>query len=124
MQKAALLSVSVFVFAGAAFGFQGKPAKKAPAKTKAPTYASVAPIMKSCEGCHHGERAAHGLDVSSYDSIMKGDKEGKVVVAGNPAKSRLATVLHGKPTLMPPRMALPAAQIATIEAWIKGGAKK
>jgi hypothetical protein len=66
-------------------------------------YRDVAPIFKkSCAPCHSGQKPAHGLNLSSYALIMKGDKSGRVVAPGYPAKSRLATVLHGKPQDMPP----------------------
>jgi hypothetical protein len=55
---------------------------------------------------------------------MKGDKEGKIVVPGQVSKSRFATVLRGKPKLMPPDHRLPAPTIAKIEAWVKSGAKE
>lgn len=89
-----------------------------------PTFATVKPILKACVGCHQGPKAAHRLDLTTYASVMKGDKVGKVVNAGQPLKSRLAMVLHGKPELMPPTGALKPSQIALVEAWIKAGAKE
>jgi hypothetical protein len=95
------------------------------AKVAKPTYSTVMPILKAnCVKCHAGAQAAHGLALTTYASTMKGDKEGKVIIAGNPSKSRLARVLHGKPKLMPPDHALRAGDIAKIEAWIKAGAKE
>jgi hypothetical protein len=88
-----------------------------------PTYRDVAPIFKkSCVPCHSGKKPAHGLDLSSYASIMKGDKSGRVVTPGKPTASRLATVLYGKPQPMPPGDSLTAAQTAKIESWIRRGA--
>jgi hypothetical protein len=56
---------------------------------------------------------------------MKGDKEGKVVVAGKPAQSRLSKAIHWNGAAsMPPAGRLPAAEVAKIDAWIKAGAKK
>ena len=87
-------------------------------------YRDVAPVLKkSCVPCHSGQKPAHGLDLSTYALLMKGDKKGKVVVPGKPASSRLATVLHGKPQPMPPGDDLPAAQTAKLESWIRSGAK-
>ncbi len=54
---------------------------------------------------------------------MKGDNEGKVVIAGDPAKGRFAMVLHGKPMMMPPGGALDKAKVAAVEAWIKAAAR-
>lgn len=121
---------SVYVCLGAAsvcalavFASAQKP-PQAPA-TKKSGYAMVKPIFDaSCVGCHHGAKAAHGLDLSTYALVVKGDKEGKVIVSGQPTKSRLAMALHGKPELMPPDKALAKDKIAVIEAWIKAGAKE
>ena len=97
-------------------GFQSKP--------KTPVYADVAPIFAAnCVVCHRGSRPAHGLDLTTYAKIMKGDREGKVVVPKNPGKSRLATVLQGRPQAMPPGRDLKESEIAKIEAWIRAGAK-
>jgi hypothetical protein len=87
-------------------------------------YRDVAKTLTNvCGKCHKGAKAADGLNLTNYASIMRGDKEGKVVISGNPSKSRLITVLHGKPALMPPGGALPNAQTAQLTAWIKAGAK-
>lgn len=101
---------------------QGKHAAK---PVKAVTYAAVAPILaKNCVKCHQGPKPGHGLNLANYASVMKGDKEGKVVIPGKSAMSRLATVLHGKPQLMPPGHKLGDADIKTIDSWVASGAKK
>lgn len=102
-------------------GIQAKP--KPP---KGPTYSSVLPIFKKCTGCHSGPSPKHGLDLTSYANIMKGDTEGKVVIAKNPGKSRLSQAIHHSPgaKAMPPGSSLPAASIGQIDAWIKAGAKE
>src|SRR4051812_31531879 len=125
ISKLALPAVLIVAGSTLAVGF-GAQGSKAHRPVAAPvTYKTVAPIFAAnCVKCHQGARAAHGLDMSSYASIMKGDKESKVLKAGAPQKSRLALVLHGKPKLMPPGHALAAADIAKIEAWIKAGAKQ
>lgn len=103
-----------------AFALGPKPGPK-PVK---PTYASVAPIFKACVGCHMGAKPQHGLDLTTYAKIMKGDKEGKVVVAGKPDKSRLSKAVHRKgAAAMPPAGPLKPADVAKIDAWIKAGAK-
>ncbi len=115
------VSVPTFSFA------QGKPKPKGPApRVAVVTYNKdiKATMTKACAGCHTGAGAPEGLDLSSYAAAMKGGKEGKVIVAGNPAKSILYTVLKGKPKLMPPKHALDAKTIAAVEAWIKQGARE
>jgi hypothetical protein len=96
-----------------------------PSHSKPVLFAQIAPIIaKNCVSCHHGSTPSHGLTLSNFASIMKGDRAGKVVIPGSALKSRLATVLHGKPQLMPPTGELSKAQVALIEAWIKSGARQ
>ena len=114
----AILGIACFSFA-LAFGPQ--PQRKPPKAN----YASVAPIFKGCAMCHGGKHPQHGLDLSSYAKVMKGDGEGKVVIPGKPASSRLSKAVHRKgAAAMPPGRALPAADVAKIDAWIKEGAKE
>jgi mono/diheme cytochrome c family protein len=99
-------------------------AQKANPPVKA-TYSSIASIMQNCAMCHSGPKPKHGLNLTTYANLMKGDKEGKVVIAGKPAPSRLSKAVHWKGAAsMPPMGRLPAADVAKIDAWIKAGAKK
>src|SRR6185312_92484 len=55
-------------------------AKKVEDAPPAASYAAVNEIFKvSCAGCHSASRAAGGLDLSSYDSMMRGGNSGKAV---------------------------------------------
>jgi mono/diheme cytochrome c family protein len=103
----------------------GTPAPAEPAAA-APTFASVQPIFqKSCVGCH-GENGKHGVDLRTYESVMKGSEHGPIVKPGDPAGSELVEVLrtddkdHRMPMGLPP---LPTEEIEQIEAWIAAGAK-
>lgn len=81
----------------------------------------------NCMGCHSGPHPAHQLDLSSYESVMKGDKEGAVIVAGNPDKSRLFEAISHDPgaAAMPKgKPKLDAATIKAVHDWIMAGAKK
>jgi WD40 repeat protein len=65
-----------------------------------------------------------GLVMESYDSLTKGGTHGAPIIPGNADGSRIVQMLEGK---MAPRMPfgsdpLPAADIATIKAWINAGA--
>lgn len=97
-----------------------------PAATPAPTFADVLPIFRrACTHCHGGERPVEGLALDTYAGSMKGATGGVVVLPGQASKSGLLLRLQG---LVEPRMpfdgeALPAAEIARIEAWIAAGAK-
>ncbi len=105
---------------------QKKPGSKKPApKPAVLTYKKeIGPaVTKNCAGCHTGAAGKAGLDLSTYAGIMKGNKQGKIVIPGNPAKSMMCTVLHGKPKQMPPKP-LDAKTIAAVETWVKQGAKE
>jgi hypothetical protein len=120
----ALAFVAVACLVGGSLALQRKPMVAKPKMPPKPTYASIAPIMKNCSMCHQGTHPKHGLDLTTYASLMKGDKEGKVVVAGNPAGSRLSKAVHRKGAApMPPANPLPTGDVAKIDAWIKAGAK-
>lgn len=91
----------------------------------------VAPILQyRCASCHTpgGEgTTASGLDLTSYQGIMKGTKYGPMVIAGNPDYSNLMWLLDWKasPQLRMPhgKEQLPAKERDTIRAWIRQGAK-
>ena len=91
-----------------------------------PDFNTVAPILqKNCLACHASATKMGGLIVESYDSLMKGGKDGAVIVPGKSGASKLVEMLEGK---VQPRMPfntdpLPAADIAAIKAWIDAGAK-
>lgn len=120
-----LVALGVFAIASTTIGFALSPVQgKAPKPSVG--YASVQPILKNCVACHSGAHPKHGLDLSSYASVVKGDKEGKVVVPGKPADSRLSKAVHhstGAAPMPPGPTKLPAGDVAKIDAWIKAGAK-
>lgn len=73
-------------------------------------------LNKNCVGCHGGERRFAGLDLTSPESMED------IVVPGKPEKSRLIElVVSGR---MPANgEKLSRADIATLKAWIRAGAK-
>jgi WD40 repeat protein len=92
-----------------------------------PTFGSnIAPILqKNCLACHSSATKSGGLVMESYDALMKGGAHGPVINAGRSEESRMIQMLEGK---IQPRMPfggdpLPAADIASIKAWIDAGAK-
>ena len=98
----------------------------APAKAK-PTFANVKKLLdEKCVKCHNTSRPAQGLDLSSYDSLMKGSKHGPVVVVGKPDDSNLVLYVDGKKTPRMPMGGTPLTdkEIATISDWVKAGAHK
>jgi len=108
----------------------------------------IQPIFKeSCFGCHGTERQSGKLRLDSLDAVLKGGKDGAVIVAGKSEKSDLVeniaqigdTPMPPKPkrprpaagaTNTPPATAQPAAskpltkeQVGLVRAWIDQGAK-
>jgi mono/diheme cytochrome c family protein len=113
-------------------------AKLPPPSTKTGvTYAAdIKPIFDaSCVKCHDGTkpRVAAKLALDTLEGVLKGDRDGKVVIPGDSAKSDLVlAVAHvGDPdTFMPkgrkgqpPPPKLSDEQIGLIRAWIDQGAK-
>jgi hypothetical protein len=88
----------------------------------------IHPILDAnCVACH-GEAKANGdLRTDSYELLMRGGKDGAVIVAGQPDKSLLLTRVTLPPDhklFMPAegKPPLKAEQIAWIRAWIQQGA--
>ena len=91
-------------------------------------YEDVQKILTvSCVRCHGAGRPRGGIELTSYETVMKGGENGPVVVAKDLKKSPLYLAISGAPGYrqMPPRgPQLDAKDVKTIEAWIKAGAKK
>lgn len=84
----------------------------------------VRPILKAhCFHCHGEEgETKGGLDVRLARFLLKGGKHGPAVIAGDAAKSHLLELV--KSGEMPKEKGkLKDQDIATLEAWIVGGAK-
>jgi Planctomycete cytochrome C len=112
------------------------PSKLPPASTKTGvTYdADIKPIFdNSCVKCHKGDKPRAKLRLDTLDNIMKGGKDGKVVVAGDLTKSPLvfavAHVGDDDDDFMPPPESkshiapLTPDQVGLIRAWVEQGAK-
>jgi mono/diheme cytochrome c family protein len=88
----------------------------------------VQPIFQAnCYRCHGGMNRRGGLSLGTKAGIMKGGKDGVVVVPGDPGASLLVKLIrHEGPTSdpkpMPPKGKLSDADIATVERWIRAGA--
>ncbi len=96
-------------------------AQPAPAQTGAVSFAKdVQPVLaQRCVACHG---KSGGLALSSYADLMKGGKDGAVVVPGDAANSSLVQVIaSGR---MPQGGAkLSQSTIDMISAWVSAGAK-
>jgi len=107
-----------------------------PASTKTGvTFATdIKPIFDvSCVQCHSGERPKAHLKLDTLEGVLKGSNGGKIVTAGDSAKSLLVqSVAHltdDKDSWMPPLRnkaktgSLTPGQIGLIRAWIDQGTK-
>lgn len=97
----------------------------------------IQPIFdRSCgtSSCHGG--GAHGfgggLDLTSYEGVMRGSRYGTVVISGSPFMSHLLQSINPNDTMLSPissvqmpagRSPLPQSDIQTIATWIRNGAK-
>lgn len=82
----------------------------------------VMPIFKnSCIKCHGGEQIKEGLDMRTYEGLMKGSFNGLVITPGSAEDSFLIEqLLKGE---MPKRgQKLTAEQIQIITDWVNSGA--
>lgn len=88
----------------------------------------VIPVLKNkCYSCHSATKKKGGLRLDTEAFIRKGGKNGSVLTAGNPAKSKLFTYLllpEGDDRHMPPKgkLQLTRQEIAVVQTWIQRGA--
>jgi cytochrome c len=92
--------------------------------------AKVKPILDAnCARCHGGGlNHRGGLAMDTRANFMKGGHDGAVIVPGDPANSLLIKLIRHEgpandPMPMPPKSKISDDDIATITAWVKGGAK-
>ena len=101
--------------------------------TKKPTVSfseDILPLLKwRCSSCHQsgGEGLEKsGLDLTTYDGVMKGTKFGKMVIAGDPESSNLMLLLdwRASPALRMPhgKKQLSKCDRDSIRTWIREGA--
>ena len=89
----------------------------------------VVPILKGyCVSCHQPGGEGYnesGLDLTSYDGLMKGTKFGPMVIPGQPDSSNIIVLIDGKAKLRMPygHKALPSCLRDNIYSWIFQGAK-
>jgi mono/diheme cytochrome c family protein len=87
----------------------------------------IRPVLaERCYACH-GARASKvqgGLLLDTAEGLRKGGNSGPAVAPGNPDASLLIRAIRysAKELQMPPGGALPPAQIADFEQWVKAGA--
>jgi hypothetical protein len=83
-------------------------------------------FVDKCLGCHSSKLKSPmgGLVLDTRSGLKSGGNGGPVIVAGDPASSRLLKALSYKDTelRMPPTGKLPDEKIAAFEKWIAAGA--
>jgi cytochrome c len=89
----------------------------------------VKPILEAnCASCHMGENRKGGLTIDTRAGLLKGGRDGAVIVPGDPANSLLVKLIRHEgpeddPMPMPPQKPkMSDADIAVITAWVKAGA--
>jgi hypothetical protein len=92
----------------------------------------IQPILNErCGECHSGSGAGvqkSGLDMSSYDGLIRGTRFGPVIEPGDSVSSTLVLLVEGKadPSIKMPHAGgkpLSSPEIAKIRSWIDQGAK-
>jgi mono/diheme cytochrome c family protein len=100
------------------------PTEASPSVTSTPaapnSYASIQGLFAKCTVCH-GENGQKGVNLTSYDSIIKGGTEGPIVVPGQAEQSILIQVQSG-PTSHFGQFT--PDELEKITAWITAGAQK
>ena len=90
--------------------------------------ARVAPIFENkCSSCHNAQKRKGKLQLDSFENVMRGGKDGKVIKPGDPKHSELFRRINLSPEekdFMPTdgKPPLTASEIRVIELWIASGA--
>jgi mono/diheme cytochrome c family protein len=113
-KTSALLLAGLAITLGtqAAENAAGKPGTLPPASSKQGlTFdTDIKPMFEaSCIRCHGEQRPKGGLRLNTRDNVLKGGEEGKIIVAGDSAKSKLVTSIAriNPKTAMPPEPKAP-----------------
>ena len=96
-----------------------EPTVETPVLSGAPTYENyVGPLVTTkCGGCH-GDLATAGLNVTTYEGMMKGSSKGPVVIPGDSANSLLIQVQSTGQHFAN----LAAEELEAVKQWIDAGA--
>lgn len=81
-------------------------------------------LKRNCWNCHGDSKQEAGLNLTSYESVLKGGSGGAVVVSGRASASRLLDVLietDPEKRMPPDTDPLPSKEIAIIKKWIEAG---
>ncbi|HEY2415374.1 MAG TPA: c-type cytochrome domain-containing protein [Pirellulaceae bacterium] len=83
----------------------------------------VAPILNNqCGGCHI-RKASGGLQMTTYDLLMKGSQKGGKVVFPGDVKSSILVEKITEKEMPPSGKGIPEGELATLKKWVQDGAK-
>ena len=121
MKKNTYLLILLLSFSGTLLG-QETP------EVKVPDFNSqIAPLLtKYCVACHNADDAEGGLNLESFQAMMKGGKGGAVLLPGRAELSRLVRVIEGKasPKMPPEGNEAPTEnELQMLGDWINAGAR-
>jgi mono/diheme cytochrome c family protein len=128
---AAGTGLALIVALGGVIALTGHPNPVCAASSETSFKEDVFPIFKGrCIDCHQPGGQGYeksGLDLSTYDGVMKGTKHGPMIVLGDPDTSNLMWLLDWKasPELRMPhgKKKLSTCDRDAIRHWIREGAK-
>ncbi|HEV3024798.1 MAG TPA: c-type cytochrome domain-containing protein [Pirellulales bacterium] len=85
----------------------------------------AATVVETCTDCHGGMRPAARLDLTTFNSLLKGGEGGSIIVPGKPSDSLLIKKLRGMAGQRMPLQKAPLDEdlIKKFETWIAEGAK-
>ncbi len=85
----------------------------------------VKPIFRQhCSSCHNETDKEADVDLSTFESVLRGGSSGEIVKAGRPAASSLyQAIIHGENVepMPPDNPKLSEAEIKIVDQWIRGG---
>ena len=131
MRSRLFLCLPALLLPAASLAAEEEPKPIAVVEVKHPEPVSYAkeiePILNNkCSSCHNGLKNQGKLDMSSYESLMKGGSRGSPIVPGTSGGSLLIKLCGRteKPT-MPPKRETPMSpeELALVKLWIDQGAK-
>lgn len=96
-------------------------------RSRPPTYAQVKPILdKKCIQCHGAQVQSDGIRLDTYEHVMRGKPNKRIVIAGKPNESDLILSVTGKKRMRMPLGSdpLPQAEIDLLTRWVAEGAQR
>ena len=108
----------------ATFGLPARAATPSPEQVKF-FESKVRPLLvQNCYECHSDKKQKGGLRLDSREAVLKGGKNGRVIVPGHPEQSKLLMAISYKDQelQMPPENQLSADNVEILAAWVKIGA--